>query len=156
MQIRDASAPRRRPSCPDADSARFCFRMKEAHTDNCGNVTNLAGPTSTARKTADSTIEEKRATKEIVPSGHIAGQVGLHGRLWHDPGRANLHVGLSTLGRGVLNFGPPCLEVDLTSVRYDTATAFVMHGMECHLWINGNPQGTERAQRPECPRFCGA
>ena len=81
--------------------------MKEAHTDNCGNVTNVAGPTATAGKTADSAIEEKRATKEIVPSGHIAGEVGLHGRLWHDPGRASLHG----TGSGLINSWPGSIEL---------------------------------------------
>ena len=41
-------------------------------------------------------------------------------------------------------------EVDMTSVRtvYGTATAFVMHGMEYHVGLKGNPQGIERVQCP--------
>ena len=29
---------------------------------------------------------------------------------------------------------------------YDTATAFVMHGMEYLVWLQGNPQEIERVQ----------
>ena len=75
-QIQDVSAFLRCCPRPDADSATdFALEQMMAHTEKCGNVTNVEGPRATARKMMDVVVwcfsanKENTETKAFAPSG---------------------------------------------------------------------------------------